>query len=241
VDMSSKRKGVDEAYEAEGGQRSSKRMRMDASPTRESARLQGAEQQDQPPLSLSMPASSYLEPPEIFFAPRNPVGPARKSTQGRAASLAPSTKLMPSSSIGRAFSPAANHGLRQLGRTQSMDPPSRYLPVAGAVRKPAPISRDVSMDDGAFNKEVSTSPTRPFRMRTSLTPQPSSMAFGPDPTRRERNESEPPPLSQLIEKPAFVKAPSEAAQSQAVARQTPTTLGALAEAQRNVRIPCIVS
>ena len=115
-----------------------------------------------------------------------------------------------------------------------MDPPNRYRPSYGAGPKPAPLSRDVSMDDGSFDKGMSTSPTLPFRMRTSLTPQPSGMAFGPEPTRRERNGSEPPPLAQLIDNPVFVKAPSEAPQAKAPAPKAMTTLGALTEARRTV-------
>lgn len=236
-DTPGKRKGtVDEAHEVEGGQRSNKRQRVGGSPVRESTRLGGAHRQQQQQQALPPPAavSGYLEPPNDFFGPTNTAGTSRQAGQIRAASLTASPSL-PSNGAPRAFTAGPAHDARPLGRTQSMDPPNRYRPSFASSSKPPPLVRDVSMDDGSFNKEMSASPAyQPFRMRTSLTPAPSGQYFGPDPARHERNESEPPPLAQLVDRPMFVKAPSEAPMSRAASRPASTTLGALAEAQRTV-------
>ena len=238
TDTPGKRKGVDETCEAEGGQRNSKRQRIGSSPVREITRPQGMQrqqQQQQQQQQQHTAGAGYLEPPDDFFGPVNTAGTRRHLGHTRATSLAPLSKR-PSNGSARMFSPGATLDNRSFVRTQSMDPPNRYRPVFGAAPKAIPLSRDVSMDDGSFNKDPSGSPSRqPFRMRTSLTPQPLGQAFGPDPVRRERNESEPPPLSQLIDRPTFVRAPSEAAASRQAAREAPTTLGALVEAQRTVR------
>lgn len=229
ADTPGKRKGVEESYEAEEGQRSSKRQRVDGPPVAETPQPQVPQR---PPQQLAPPPASksgYLEPPDNFFGSSNATAAPRQGNHVRATSLAPSTRPLPASSSTRSVSSTGAH---PFGRTMSMDPPNRYRPSYGAGPKPAPLSRDVSMDDGSFDKGMSTSPTLPFRMRTSLTPQPSGMAFGPEPARRERNDSEPPPLAQLIDKPVFVKAPSEAPQPKASTSQAPITLGALAEAHR---------
>lgn len=236
TDTPGKRKGVDEAYEAEGGQRSSKRQKVDSSPVREITRLQSTQRQQLQLQPARTAAMGYLEPPDGFFGPVNTAGVHRQPGHARASSLAPLPRRPTNGSV-RMLSPVAGVQGRSFTRTQSMDPPNRYRPVFGAAPKAIPLSRDVSMDDGSFSKGLSVSPTQqPFRMRTSLTPQPNGQAFGPEPVRRERNESEPPPLAQLIDRPMFIKAPSEAAVPKSAARQTPNTLGALVEAQRTVRL-----
>ncbi|KIP10318.1 hypothetical protein PHLGIDRAFT_250471 [Phlebiopsis gigantea 11061_1 CR5-6] len=210
----------------------STRQKVSVSRVRESTRLQGAQRREQlihpPPPAVS----GYLEPPDDFFPPTNTTGIQRQLGHTRAASLTPLVRQH-SNGPPRASAAGPVPNTRPFARTQSMDPPNRYRPSFAAASKPIPLTRDVSMDDGSFSNEMSVSPThQPFRMRTSLTPAPSGQAFGPDPARLGRNESEPPPLAQLGDKPVFVKAPSEAPISRNVARQAPITLGELAEAQR---------
>lgn len=233
-DTPGKRKGVEESYEAEEGQRSSKRQRVGGSPVRETTQPQVPQRQPLQLAPLPTSASGYLEPPGNFFGPTNAAAASRQGGHVRATSLAPSTRPLQATGSLRGLTAGPSTGAQPLGRTMSMDPPNRYRPNYGAS-KPMPLSRDVSMDDGSFEKALSTSPTLPFRMRTSLTPQPSGVAFGPEPPRRERNGSEPPPLAQLIDKPVFVKAPSETPRPKPSTSQAPATLGALAEAQRTVR------
>ncbi|GJE86801.1 hypothetical protein PsYK624_028840 [Phanerochaete sordida] len=230
-DTPGKRKGVEESYEAEEGQRSSKRPRVGGSPVRETIQPQVPQRQPLQLAPLPTSASGYLEPPGNFFGPTKAAAASRQGGHVRATSLAPSTRPLQASGSMRGLTAGPSAGAQPLGRTMSMDPPNRYRPNYGAP-KPMPLSRDVSMDDGSFEKTLSRSPTLPFRMRTSLTPQPSGVAFGPEPPRRERNGSEPPPLAQLIDKPVFVKAPSETPPSKPSTSQAQATLGALAEAKR---------
>ena len=74
-------------------------------------------------------------------------------------------------------------------------------------------------------------------MRSSLTPQPGAPLYGPNPQRRERNPSEPPPLTALIEKPIFVKPPSGSQDNRRV-NDGPSslTLGSLVDTQKSVCI-----
>jgi hypothetical protein len=87
----------------------------------------------------------------------------------------------------------------------------------------------------------STQPAKPaFRMRSSLTcltPQPGAPLYGPNPQRRERYPSEPPPLTALIENPIFVKPPS-ASQDYRHLNDVPSSLtpGSLVGAQKLVCI-----
>ncbi len=84
----------------------------------------------------------------------------------------------------------------------------------------------------------STQPAKPaFRMRSSLTPQPGAPLHGPNPQRRERYPSEPPPLTALIENPISVKPPS-ASQDYRHLNDVPSslTLGSLVGAQKSVCI-----
>ena len=120
-----------------------------------------------------------------------------------------------------------------MSRTMSMDPPARIFPTRDVTMTPSRHRYAVSM---SIPREASTSPTRsPFRMRTSLTPQPSGPNFGPSiPHRREATE--PPTLEQLAANPVFVRPPPELSQSKVDANDSRTTLGSLAESQRSVSI-----
>jgi nucleoporin NUP1 len=83
----------------------------------------------------------------------------------------------------------------------------------------------------------SSQPTNPpFRMRSALTPQPGAPPYGPNPQRRERNPSEPPPLTALIENPIFVKPPTVTRDERRVNDGSSLTLGSLVDAQKSVPI-----
>ncbi|KAI0273841.1 hypothetical protein BC834DRAFT_966304 [Gloeopeniophorella convolvens] len=112
-------------------------------------------------------------------------------------------------------------------RTMSMDPPTARRPsVPEPTHLPLPISRDVSME---FSPNPPPHPANPpFRLRAALTPQPGAPLYGPNPQRRERNPSEPPPLTALIENPIFVKPPPQQEQRRVSDGSSPLTLGSLA-------------
>ncbi len=178
--------------------------------------------------------SGYLDPPASSFRPqphgiqRQPAGYIRASSLAVPSRSRDAHKRR-TASPGPSASYAVAHGIT---RTQSMDPPPRRRPALDLAIAPQPISRDVSME--GF-RDMSLSPSRPFRMRTSLTPQPTGQSFGPNPVRRERDPSEPPPLAALIENPIFVKPPPQSIEPQPLIRQNATTLGTVAQTQRTVR------
>lgn len=84
------------------------------------------------------------------------------------------------------------------------------------------------------SRDVSMSPRR-LRVRSSLTPQPSSTGFGPVvPPRRERGPDEPPPLTALMSNPMFVKPPPAVQKQVAAEPPKQLTLGTLIDSQRSV-------
>lgn len=122
-----------------------------------------------------------------------------------------------------------------IARTMSMDPPTARRPsVPPSSVLPPPISRDVSME---FSPNLSAEPPNPpFRMRSALTPQPGAPLYGPNPQRRERNPSEPPPLTALVENPIFVKPPAVPQEQRRVNDGSSSlTLGTLVGAQKSVK------
>ncbi|KZP23714.1 hypothetical protein FIBSPDRAFT_951928, partial [Athelia psychrophila] len=222
----------DEARElVDEGEKRVKRMRISSPP-----------RQDQP---------GYLDPPgRIFQQPRSaPPGtlsfppltsrghpsPIQRSTSVAAPSL--SVQRHPRNNRHTVSPNRTSFGQADaMSRTMSMDPPARIFPTNGAALSP---SRDrhrysVSM---SIPREASTSPTRSlFRMRTSLTPQPSGPNFGPSiPQRREATE--PPTLEQLAANPIFVRPPPEHSKSKNATNDSKTTLGSLADSQRSSRPP----
>lgn len=236
ADTPTKRKQVEEEVEAEAeeGNRGVKRQRMDDT-LPEGRRAPGGTQS-------RMPASQsgYLDPPQtVFGGPSSVRVPRASPLQARASSAAPPSRYQREGSKSRMTPPQGLGGrlgqVNRVARTQSMDPPSRHRsPAYKPILSPVPMSRDVSMEDVSF-RETPSSPSRPFRMRTSLTPQLPDQAFGPIPALRERDGSEPPPLAALIERPAFIRPPPEVArQATPLARQEALTLGAVADAQRTV-------
>ncbi|KAA1474836.1 hypothetical protein DENSPDRAFT_883095 [Dentipellis sp. KUC8613] len=156
-----------------------------------------------PDRSINRPPA-YLDPPAHLLSQQP--------------STLPSTTSHPPAHNRHTLSPSAFTHVRPRApaRTMSMDPPHRRTLVPEPTLVPLPLSRDVSMDLGSPTKTIFQPP---FRMRSNLTPQPSAMSataldFGPNPQRRPRDPSAPPPLAALMENPIFVKPPREEAQQQ---------------------------
>lgn len=238
ADAASKRKQAAERSTVEEDTRGVKRQRVD---DRSSGGRKILEEGQ-----LLMPTSEfgYLDPPKHTFEGTSRVEVPRASPlQARASSVAaPSRHRREGSKSRLAFSPSVGGRVGQINRvarTQSMDPPSRHgLPSYRPVLSPVAMTRDVSMEDTTLRESPDT-PSKPFRMRTSLTPQLQDQAFGPIPVRRERDATEPPPLASLIERPVFVRAPPEGArQASPTVPSAPLTLGAVAHAQRTVFALC---
>ncbi|KAH8102920.1 hypothetical protein BXZ70DRAFT_1006103 [Cristinia sonorae] len=186
--------------------------------------------------------SGYLDPPQSMLVKRASVPNASSATPSyaRSSSALPSTQSRNQhrSRLSLSPRPSTGHGKQTgIARTQSMDPPGRLL-IPPRSTRPPPLSRAASMmsvDEPPSSPlspvgDMSMSPSRPrFKLRTSLTPQPSGVDFGPTPVRRERDPSEPPPLEALMENPIFVKAPPNPQPPQ---RQASLTLGSLAETHK---------
>ena len=194
---------------------------------------------DSPDRVVTLPVppapASYLDPPTPSF---------RASTLPRTHASKPARRYAPSSntiSIPRPdtsrLSPLSFHQpprtqAAPITRTMSMDPPTARR--TSIQELPPPISRDVSMES---SPNPSTQPSNPpFRMRSALTPQPGAPPYGPNPQRRERNPSEPPPLTALIENPIFVKPPSVQQDQRRMNDGSNLTLGSLVDTQKSVFI-----
>ncbi|KAN0128504.1 hypothetical protein V8E53_013711 [Lactarius tabidus] len=172
----------------------------------------------------------YLDPPTPSLrASTLPRNYAPKSTRPYTSSSNRITIPLPDTSrLSPLSNPPRTHAAA-ISRTMSMDPPTARRP---SVPLPLPISRDVSME---FSPNLSAEPPNPpFRMRSALTPQPGAPLYGPNPQRRERNPSEPPPLTTLIENPIFVKPPSVPQEPRRVSNDSSSlTLGSLVGAQKS--------
>ncbi|KAH9001445.1 hypothetical protein EDB92DRAFT_2100040 [Lactarius akahatsu] len=193
-------------------------------------RLNSPERVATPPVP---PPAPYLDPPTPSLRPSTRHRThAAKSTRPYTSSNSIS---IPRPDTSR-FSPLSNPPHIQalpIARTMSMDPPTAHRPsVPPSSILPPPISRDVSME---FSPNLSAEPPNPpFRMRSALTPQPGAPLYGPNPQRRERNPSEPPPLTALIENPIFVKPPPVPQEQRRVNDVSSSlTLGSLVGAQKS--------
>ena len=201
-------------------------------------RLDSPEHVVPPPRPRPGPAS-YLDPPTPSLrASTHPRTHASKPTRP----YAPSSNTIPiprpdtSRYSPLSFNPPPRTQAAPIARTMSMDPPTaRRSSVQDPSNLPASISRDVSME---FSPNPSTQPTNPpFRMRLALTPQPGAPLYGPNPRRRERNPSEPPPLTALIENPIFVKPPPVPQDQRRVNDgSSPLTLGSLVDTHKSVSL-----
>ncbi|KAG2149306.1 hypothetical protein DEU56DRAFT_752938 [Suillus clintonianus] len=118
-------------------------------------------------------------------------------------------------------------------RTMSLDPPSGLGYSGSPARlQPAPTMLDLTEEKDAMS--ISREPSMSnLRMRTSVTPQPSGSDFGPViPPRRERDQTEPPPLTALMSNPMFVKPPPGLQKSSTAEMARQATLGSLLDSQR---------
>ncbi|KAG1842666.1 hypothetical protein DFJ58DRAFT_748113 [Suillus subalutaceus] len=118
-------------------------------------------------------------------------------------------------------------------RTMSLDPPSGLGYFGSPARlQPVPTMQDLTEEKDAMS--ISREPSMSnLRMRTSVTPQPSGSDFGPViPPRRERDPTEPPPLTTLMSNPMFVKPPPGLQKSSTAEMTRQATLGSLLDSQR---------
>jgi nucleoporin NUP1 len=203
--------------DASDGHRSVKRQRVASTPPR---------------------PQGYLDPPLTMFQPRSKRDGA---SQDPASTTFPSSTSMNANTQERQPDKSGRHNLpatvwsrRDRSREVSTDDlPNRSTP-RDATMVPLPVSREASLL--SVPRDSSVGPVRtPFRMRTTLSPIPAGSEYGPNPRRRERDPSEPPPLTTLMSNPIFVKPPTTqhpAHRSQSA--QPTTTLGALAQTSRAV-------
>jgi nucleoporin NUP1 len=187
----------------------------------------------------------YLDPPETIFRQSggshsmHPSVPSNLHTRSLPV-FTPYTQR-PSHNRHSVAPPAHKLDSRPMGvsRTMSLDPP--YQPGRSRDSTRLHISRDATMDSSSFrhsmsiSRDVSMPPAHtPFRMGTSLTPQPSNSNFGSS-LPRDRDPSEPPPVTSLMSNPMFVRAPSDAYQQRSMSVQPTVTLGSIVDSQRSVR------
>ena len=188
--------------------------------------------------SPSPQLQGYLDPPSAMFQPR---------LKREGVSQDPTATVFPSSTLadtntqdnrpdkyGRHSLSAAVWSRRGQSREVSMDNPPSRLITRDATMVPLPISREASLS--SVPRDSSVGPVRAsFRMRTTLSPIPVGSDYGPNPKRRERDPSEPPPLTTLMSNPVFVKPPlSQHPTHRSQSAQPTTTLGALAQSSRAV-------
>ena len=178
----------------------------------------------------------YLDPPLTMFQRSKHEGASQDPTSTAFPSMNNTLEHQPDKS-GRHNLSATVWSRRGQSREVSMDNLPNRLITRDATMVPLPVSREASFS--SVPRDSSVGPVRaPFRMRTTLSPIPVGSDYGPNPKRRERDPSEPPPLTALMSNPIFVKPPPNQHQthrSQSV--QPTTTLGALAQTSRAVGSP----
>ena len=191
--------------------------------------------------SPSPQPQGYLDPPLTMFQ-------SRSKREG--ASQDPTSTVFPSSTstntntqnhqpdkYGRHSLSATVWSRRDQSREVSIDNLPGRLITRDATMIPLPVSREASLS--SVPRDSSVGPVRAsFRMRTTLSPIPAGSDYGPNPKRRERDPSEPPPLTALMSNPIFVKPPHNQHPTHRSQSAQPTaTLGALAQTSRAVG-PC---
>lgn len=188
----------------------------------------------------------YLDPPLVMFQPH----PRSESTSQDPTSTPFSSTSMNVNTYEPQPDKHGRHSLvanvrtcRDRSREASMDGLPRRLITRDATMIPLPVSREASLS--SVPRESSVGPVRAsFRMRTTLSPIPAGSDYGPNPRRRERDPSEPPPLTVLMSNPVFVRPPPNLHPTRrSQSAQPTTTLGALAQTSRTVRFqhPFIIS
>ena len=193
---------------------------------------------------ISSPPSQpqgHLDPPLTMFRPRSNLGDA---AQGAINTTFPSAISTNANTQGRQPDKFGRQNLavnvwsrRNQSRGVSLDNPQSHSTTRGAAMVPLPVSREASLS--SIPRDPSMGPVRaPFRMRTTLSPISVGSDYGPNPKRRERDPSEPPPLSALMSNPTFVRPPpNQHPTHRSHSAQPTTTLGALVRAPRAVNSP----
>jgi nucleoporin NUP1 len=180
----------------------------------------------------------YLDPPLTMFQPRPK---SEGASQDSASTAFPSSISIHVNTQGPQLDKPGRHSLaanvwsrRDQSREVSMDDLASRLIARDATMISLPVSREASLS--SVPRESSVGPVRvPFRMRTTLSPIPVGSDYGPNPRRRDRDPSEPPPLTALMSNPIFVKPPPNQHQThRSQSAQPTTTLGSLAQTSRTV-------
>ena len=179
----------------------------------------------------------YLDPPLTMFQPPSKHEGASQDTTSTAfpsTSMNANTQGHQPDRPGRHSLSATVWSRRGQSREISMDNLPNRLITRDATMIPLPVSREASFS--SVPRDSSVGPVRaPFRMRTTLSPIPAGSDYGPNPKRRERDPSEPPPLTALMSNPIFVKPPpGQHPTHRSQSAQPTTTLGALAQTSRAV-------
>lgn len=177
----------------------------------------------------------YLDPPPAMFRPHPRSGSASQDpTAFPSASMNVNTQKSRPDKFGRHSLAVNIWSRRDHSREVSMDDLPNRLIARDATMIPLPVSREASLS--SVPRESSVGPVRaPFRMRTTLSPIPVGSDYGPNPRRRERDPSEPPPLTALMSNPIFVKPPpNQPPTHRSQSAQPTTTLGALTQTSRTV-------
>lgn len=193
--------------------------------------------------SPSTDKQPYLDPPRSAFNQVHKIPTGARTLNHRHVSPSPRKALRVPATTPRGrrtMSPylsGSQSKAQPVTRTMSLDPPSA-LGYSGAPARlhRVPTMQDLTEEGDAMSisREPSTSH---LRMRTSVTPQPSGSDFGPVvPPRRERDPTEPPPLTVLMSNPMFVKPPPGLQKSGATDVSRQATLGSLLDSQREVSI-----
>lgn len=183
----------------------------------------------------------YLDPPPTMFQPRpKSEGAPQNPTSTSFSPFIPinvNTQELRLDKLGRHGLTANVWSRRDLSREVSMDDLPGRLIARDATMISLPVSREASLS--SVPRDSSVGPVRaPFRMRTTLSPTPVGSDYGPNLRRRERDPSEPPPLTALMSNPIFVKPPPNQHQThRSQSAQPATTLGALAQTSRTVGSP----
>lgn len=182
------------------------------------------------------PSHGYLDPPLTMFQPR----PGRKDgSQDPVSTIFPPSTQMAADTQEHHPDKPGRHSLSAgvwsrhgQSREVSMDNLPNRLIARDATMVPLPLSREASLS--SVPRDSSVGPVR-FRMRTTLSPIPVGSDYGPTPKRRDRDPSEPPPLTTLMSNPIFVKPPhNQHPTHRSQSAQPTTTLGALAQTSRVV-------
>lgn len=188
--------------------------------------------------SPSPQPQGYLDPPLAMFQPRSQRDDTSQDPTSTvfpsSASASANTQDQHPDKYGRRGLSATIWSRRGQSREMSTDNPPSRLITRDATMIPLPVSREASLS--SVPRDSSVGPVRAsFRMRTTLSPIPAGSDYGPNPKRRDRDPSEPPPLTALMSNPIFVKPPhNQYPVHRSQSAQPTTTLGALAQTSRAV-------